>query len=245
MPDKSIAEKAEKAFETFTLSTVDKKTRQDVTYYHPAKDLNDCQMSVIRRNLDSNALSSYKTRPKLSLYLSKEEMKKYGIQESGDGRTRGALDIGEVMSRITKVQQGSQLIAERTLAQLCRAELEAERLLGESTTHNSSGDASTGTSGGSAGGSGIPASGDGKVDVDALINVLVLGDPAKPLLRLGGRADQADIIREVTGFELTGGAADNVSLHDFHDLQIAFEPIWTEVFDSSIADSGRKLYRDV
>lgn len=43
-------------------------------------------------------------------------------------------------------------------------------------------------------------------------------------------------------FELSTGAADADSFHDFFRLQIAFEDVWSELLDETIERNGRQLY---
>ena len=43
-------------------------------------------------------------------------------------------------------------------------------------------------------------------------------------------------------FELSTGAADADSYHDFYRLQIAFEDVWTELIDNQLKPSGQELY---
>src|SRR5690348_5636106 len=43
-------------------------------------------------------------------------------------------------------------------------------------------------------------------------------------------------------FELSTGAADADSYHDFFRLQIAFEDVWAELLDSGIQTTGESLY---
>jgi hypothetical protein len=43
-------------------------------------------------------------------------------------------------------------------------------------------------------------------------------------------------------FELSTGAADADSFHDFFRLQIAFEDVWSELLDETIGVNGRQLY---
>jgi hypothetical protein len=43
-------------------------------------------------------------------------------------------------------------------------------------------------------------------------------------------------------FELSTGAADADSYHDFYRLQIAFEDVWTELIDNRLKPSGQQLY---
>ncbi len=45
-------------------------------------------------------------------------------------------------------------------------------------------------------------------------------------------------------FELRKGPADVPSYHDFQTLQIAFEHVWTEIFDGQLASLGRELYAE-
>ena len=43
-------------------------------------------------------------------------------------------------------------------------------------------------------------------------------------------------------FELSTGAADADSYHDFFRLQIAFEDVWAELLDTTIEPTGKKAY---
>ena len=43
-------------------------------------------------------------------------------------------------------------------------------------------------------------------------------------------------------FELREGPTDVTSYHDFHTLHIAFEHVWTEIFDGQLASLGRELF---
>jgi hypothetical protein len=68
--------------------------------------------------------------------------------------------------------------------------------------------------------------------------------PAESDLRYAvpARANQAEVGQNIQRFRIKGGPADEVAFHDFYNLQIAFEPIWTEVFDNKLVDAGRSLY---
>ena len=45
-------------------------------------------------------------------------------------------------------------------------------------------------------------------------------------------------------FELRPGPSDVTSYHDFSTLQIAFENVWTQIFDGELEALGRKVYRE-
>lgn len=53
------------------------------------------------------------------------------------------------------------------------------------------------------------------------------------------------ICETVNLFSLCGGPADVTSYHDFHSVQIAFEHVWTELFDKDINRLSRSLYSEV
>jgi hypothetical protein len=45
-------------------------------------------------------------------------------------------------------------------------------------------------------------------------------------------------------FQLRPGASDVPSYHDVHTLQIAFQHVWTRIFDGELESLGRELYRE-
>ena len=52
------------------------------------------------------------------------------------------------------------------------------------------------------------------------------------------------IKNNIQSFEIEGGPADVTSYHDFYRLQIAFEHVWTELFDKEILNLGKQLYKE-
>lgn len=56
---------------------------------------------------------------------------------------------------------------------------------------------------------------------------------------------QNDIDKSVNNLSLRGGPADVTSYHDFNTILIAFEHIWTEIFDKSIEGLGKELYNEI
>ena len=56
--------------------------------------------------------------------------------------------------------------------------------------------------------------------------------------------DDAVQSRILETFELRPGASDVTSYHDFHTLQIAFQHVWTRIFDGELESLGRELYRE-
>ena len=60
----------------------------------------------------------------------------------------------------------------------------------------------------------------------------------------GPRTSQQTDAKTVQTFELRDGPSDVTSYHDFSSLQIAFEHVWSEVFDSKLGTLGRELYQE-
>jgi hypothetical protein len=56
------------------------------------------------------------------------------------------------------------------------------------------------------------------------------------------RSDQDSRRQALNSFELRDGPSDVVSYHDFSTLKIAFQHVWTELFDKQIKDLGAELY---
>jgi hypothetical protein len=56
------------------------------------------------------------------------------------------------------------------------------------------------------------------------------------------RKDRAALQQALETFELRSGPSDVTSYHDFSSLQIAFQHVWTEVFDGKLAPLGKEIY---
>jgi hypothetical protein len=67
--------------------------------------------------------------------------------------------------------------------------------------------------------------------------------PTFDVIPTGERTDktQAEIL---STFSLQPGASDVESVHDFNVLQIAFEHVWTRIFDGEVESLGRELYKE-
>lgn len=69
--------------------------------------------------------------------------------------------------------------------------------------------------------------------------------PEEPLVysKIPNTADEDTAQKTIlNSFEVRKGPTDVTSYHDFHTLQIAFEHVWTEIFDGQLASLGRELY---
>ena len=65
----------------------------------------------------------------------------------------------------------------------------------------------------------------------------------KPVFVAPIAADRGELRERIEKFELRAGPSDVTSYHDFSSLQIAFEHVWTEVFDERIDQVGKEVYQ--
>jgi hypothetical protein len=64
-----------------------------------------------------------------------------------------------------------------------------------------------------------------------------------PTLNLPSRASLSDAAKALQTFELRAGPSDVTSYHDFRSVQIAFEHVWTEIFDDRLKGLGAHVYQ--
>jgi hypothetical protein len=71
-----------------------------------------------------------------------------------------------------------------------------------------------------------------------------LTSPEGPVLPVNveRHATPNDVATGVAKFQLSDGASDVTSYHDFNSLQIAFENVWEEILDDRLGETGRQLY---
>lgn len=72
--------------------------------------------------------------------------------------------------------------------------------------------------------------------------------PEEPLsynLLIDQEYKNKDLTNTISGLELRGGPTDVTSFHDFEVVNVAFESIWTEVFDNEIEGLGRQLFEEI
>ena len=60
-----------------------------------------------------------------------------------------------------------------------------------------------------------------------------------------GRATQDQVQKSVNTLKFEKSPADVPAYYDFHNLQIAFEPVWQEAFDEGVLDIAQDAYREI
>ena len=59
------------------------------------------------------------------------------------------------------------------------------------------------------------------------------------------RPTAGTVQQQVDQLVLRGGPADAPAYYDFHNLQVAFDHVWTEAFDQEVVDRLKDLYREI
>jgi hypothetical protein len=130
----------------------------------------------------------------------------------------------------------------------CRAGQQADELLGGITSSPSTGPTVDGAAVRSAGTGG---SSDGDEIAGPLVHEKVedlIGSMRPPESAVDfdvtPRADSGELQKSIATFELRSGPSDVTSYHDFTSLRVAFEGVWTELFDEQLGTLGRQLFEE-
>lgn len=258
-------ERAREAFKSFNLSRVSIDLRADPTYFTPGDNLFESLKAIINR--DSEAIRNSKIEHSLQLTLSDEDIEKYGLTKSSDGRVTGEMELDHLLNLVELTSPGVLTTGTGTddsspsASTTCALEIEAERRINRianpdegdptdpSITSPDRTNANSTVTVGRDNGHTSPDVED--LLADKLVKEKVglqMEDVTSPetslVYHVPRRANEKDIRSVIEAFELKGGPADATSYHDFHRLQIAFENVWTEIFDGRLAKLGRELYEE-
>jgi hypothetical protein len=208
----------------------------------PGEDPGEVQEKVIMSGVD--ALRSAKTEHALTLQNT-AELKKLikNNQESGDS-LEGVVELGPLFEFIQRRGAGPLRSAELTSTRY-RAEADAENIL-EGVEN---GDRDMNGKPVARGHALTSAAVETKELVINTVNMQIMSATAPEsqltYAKLPNSADEDKAQQTILqSFELREGPTDVTSYHDFHTLQIAFEHVWTEIFDGQLASLGRDLYSE-
>ena len=257
------SKKAKKAFEKFSPSSFSFEQRNDPTYLSPWDRLKNNQETIIKRNLESVEKSSKKRI--IPLFYSKEELKQMsGITLMPDGTYSGEanIELEEVILRMEDRMESTALFAIKDPLALCRAEMGLDDVLASITGATGREESTLLEPSIVEEEAPIPLE-----EVTPENPVLTDSDSIKGFIRsqieeylqkatppensvrfedfnLTKRANQSDLKNGINALKIEGGPADVTSFHDFYDLQIAFEHVWTEVFDGEVGALGQSIFRE-
>ncbi len=244
----AIAERARKAFKDFSPSSYSADERARRTYLSPADDLAKTLDGVAKESARGLKKADRSRGVRLTRTPALDELIK---QKNGSSAgTIGHLDLVDyVMERLgTSPSLVAAVRSEATAA--CNVEDEAEKRLTEiengrpaQPSAHAGADRHQGHDGGS---------GDGDVSTKELVKAKVgllmdtVVSPEHPIRIDPPERTAGDDVSQgsIQTFELRDGPADVTSYHDFSSLQIAFQHVWTELFDTELEALGKELYQE-
>lgn len=242
----AIASRVEAAFERFKPTPLSADELAARHYVEPDKDPGKTLEKVIEAGV--GALGSSDTKHTLTLRDSSELRDLMGDGSGNGGPAEGQIGLHALVGFINGKNAGRSVVAEPAYTR-CRAELEAETIVAavENGHPPTPGNADADTNGHGSSES---------LDADELVKESVnrqMHSATAPEARLDyasmpaipNTADKDNVQSTILQtFELRPGASDVTSYHDFHTLQIAFQHVWTRIFDGQLESLGRELYHE-
>jgi len=237
-----VDDRVKRAFVNFSSTALSADGLDARRYVAPDASAGEVLDKVILEG--AQALAS--TDNKRTMTLRKSGLDGLMTEGGADGGAIGQIEVGELIKFINKKSRGT-LTTEPAYTR-CRADMEAEDLLAAIEKKPANGNG------------GPAALGEGPTpvvrEVDQLVKDSVnlqmhsatspearLDYGSMPVIPNAADADKAQKSILQT-FELRPGASDVTAYHDFHTLQIAFEHVWTRIFDEQLKSLGHDLYRE-
>lgn len=243
----ALADRAAAAFAGFSASRYSAAARSGPTYLPPGGDLPTALESVITRGADARRAALTTSSLRLALSDDLQAL----INRIGKGGKAGPanVDLGALVAYVTGKSVAGRASAPAAVVTPCQAEREAEQRL---AAIEAAGPGEGGPAGPEERAAAAPAAGDDPaltaqklVRREVGVQMKTATSPESQLsYSVPERASQQTQQQEVQTFELRDGPSDVTSYHDFSSLQIAFEDVWTEVFDGQIRGLGEELYRE-
>jgi hypothetical protein len=253
---RAVADRANAAFADFSPSTLSAAERDRPNYLSPGDHLTKAMTTLIGAGTDAmRADPAYRS---LRLALSPEFKQLIREKKTLEGGVLGTVDLHELVTFVTG-RPGAGTLTGNPAVKACAAEAEAERRLQDIERPADQGPAAgavdagasraalpgaTGTRGdadrATAGGDGGAA----KLVQDQVTLQMRTATSPEQQVAFPPRADQGTHAKAVQTFELRDGPSDVTAYHDFSSLQIAFEHVWTEIFDGQLTALGQELYRE-
>ena len=254
---RAVADRANAAFADFSPSTLSAAERDRPNYLSPGDHLTKAMTTLIGTGTDAmRADPAYRS---LRLALGPEFKQLIREKKTLEGGVFGTVDLHELVTFVIG-RPGAGTLTGNPTVKACAAEAEAERRLQDIERLADQGPAAgavdagasraalpgaTGTQGDS---DRATADGDGGaaklVRDQVTLQMRTATSPEQQVAVLPRTDQEAHMKAAVQTFELRDGPSDVTSYHDFSSLQIAFEHVWTEIFDGQLTALGQELYRE-
>jgi hypothetical protein len=259
----AVADRANAAFTDFNPSALSAADRTRPNYLDLDDDLTECITTLI--GAGTNAMRADPAYRCLRIALSPEFKRLITKKKSLEGEVLGTVDLRELITFVTG-RPGTSLLTRNPTLAACAAdvEVEAERRL-QDVERSSDRGAAAGAVGAAELGAALSSASEVHGAIEApgdADRAKANGGEAAKLVRdqvtlqmrtatspehkvaFAQPTDQDTHAKAVQTFELRDGPSDVTSYHDFSSLQIAFEHVWTELFDNELGALGRELYQE-
>jgi hypothetical protein len=255
LEQKEFASRAHETFAAFNPTKYRLHARVGANYVRLGESPAGVQNDVIARGLDSFRNSTASRSLRLSKTDELDRLMKPAPRN--DESIVGTIVLKDLLSYIDARSPGTIFSAGKDPLTICKTEIEAERrmkaIAGETTRSEMESDsirsdhttaAHKKNADKSSADSHLTTAKLVKENVD--LQMATATSPESQLrYSVPDRADQLkNVHTNIQTFELRAGPSDVTSYHDFHNLQIAFEDVWTEMFDPRLAVLGKQLYEE-
>jgi hypothetical protein len=242
--------RANEAFAKFTPTKYPDYTSARSNYVKPGESLAPMQTEVIKRGIEALQNSE---RPRGLKLRGGVDLK--ALMKDAPPNAESLVATIELPDLIPYLEAriAAPLFAARDVYTICKAEADADKRMKEIA--NSIAVAPVAPAAGVPAVAPVVAKGNGgdashltaaKMVTDSVdLQMTTATSPESQLVfSIPDHSEQAQGVRSIPTFELRKGASDVTSYHDFHNLQIAFEDIWTEMFDGQVTALGKQLYEE-
>jgi hypothetical protein len=236
---KTIAKETNKVFKNFEPSLFSSRDREPRTYLAPGENLTTALDGIVKRGIKERKDDN--DRRSLKLRLS-DDVKSLVTETPGDTNA-GTLVLTDLISLLTLKLQGTPALRDEPAFTACAAEREAVRQLDEIEGKPPAKTPAPVADEESPNGDHEPSR--TRDFVAKHVHDLMAHMPSpeeQPILAPSERDDLDFVHKSIDNLELRSGPSDVTSYHDFNSLQVAFEHVWAEVFDTRIEEVGRELY---
>jgi hypothetical protein len=240
-----VAERVEKAFAKISLSKPAENDRSPLNHVAPDASTFDAVNAVVHRRVDairkSDAASVVSVRAGSKLVQWDEARR--AENHATDGPS-GSLELEPLLNFVNVRRSGPLFASASTEAARYETEGQAQKII-DDVVANGSGDKPQRKQ--DADRAAVDLSADELVAQSVNVQMKSATAPEDQLtyglIPNGAAADKVQTSLLQT-FELRPGASDVTAYHDFHTLRMAFEHVWTRLFDGDLEKLGRKLYKE-
>nr|WP_315220215.1 hypothetical protein [uncultured Flavobacterium sp.] len=231
--NKIIKGKVDTAFANFSFSKLPEHVQNSNYYYKPGDNLEEKQQAIINDKLTALAsINIASVNKEMKLSFSESELRSLGLWDETNARPMSGSIPKTKVDTIIKKNSLERRTVKNCVKEFTEADLESV--------------------------SNPPTPTDGTGSVEEIITTTI-GEQIQMQLTSATSPETAlkyekvidqdyknkNVCESVNQFALCGGPADVTAYHDFQSLEIAFEHVWTELFDKDIKSKAKKIFNEI